>query len=1165
MEKKVNAAVVALGMLGTILSGHVFALEERPLIVEGDVLPSERLALPDLAGAETPAAAERLTDAALSAEDQVSLGQAMSLARRAIRRVTEGQAEMEQNRDALFLASNPYQHLGIRFTEQGPRISSTYKGRDWQALFRLSDRSKPEVIAAKGTRLEYSYGNVIAWYDNRSDGLEQGFILTERAVEAGDHVELRVAVEGLALRGDGESLLLADADGRTVLSYGKLKVWDADGRVLPSTLAVGSNDIIISVDDARARYPITIDPLIVSQEATLGPAVTGSGSRDDHFGHSVSISGDTVVVGAYQDDNVEAESGTAYVFLRTGTVWSLQQRLTAYPQKHFGHFGYSVSIAGDTLIVGTEDSRCAYVFSRTGAVWSQQQKLEPNDRPANESFGRSVSLWGDTAIVGAELDDDRGSYSGSVYVFVRSGSAWTQQRKLTAGDGAAYDYFGRSVSIESNTVVVGAHGNDDSGYTSGSAYVFVRSGSIWTQQEKLSAPDGAAWDHFGYSVSVSKDTVIVGAHEDDDDGEDSGSAHVYVRSGTDWNHEAKLTSTNAAAGDYFGHSVSVADDTVVVGAYGDDDNGSESGSAYVFVRSGTNWNPEAKLVAGDGASYDYFGHSVAVAADTVVVGVYRDDDTGEDSGSASVFTRNGGIWGRQQKLTGGDAAAGDYFGGSVSISGDTALVGAYGDDDGRGEDSGSAYVFIHTGGVWNLQQKLTAGDGADSDWFGSSVSLSGDTALIGARGDDVGSTNGQGSAYVFTRTGGVWNLQQKLTASDGAYGDGFGKAVSLDGDAAVIGAWLDTTRTTTAHGSAYVFTRTGGVWGEQQRLTASDAGVGDRFGAAVSIAGDTIVVGAYSDDTGTTNDQGSAYVFVRTGGVWNQQQKLTAADGSADDWFGASVSVSDDTALIGSYKDDTGSTNNHGSAYVFARAGGVWSEQQKLVAGDGAANDEFGYSVAVSGNTAVIGADRDSTGSISTHGSAYVFTRVGGIWHEQHKLLGGRERVGSFGYSVSLWDNVVLVGARQENGGPVPGGGSVTDQGRAYIFRLTDDSAIPDLDSDGIDDRWESRYGLSSGNPNDATNNPDGDLFDNLSEYIADTNPTNPASFFRIGGLEVHSPATLSWQGSTARVYSVAYRSNLVSGSWQPLVADLQGSNLMSVMDGANTPPRFYRVGVSLP
>jgi len=343
-----------------------------------------------------------------------------------------------------------------------------------------------------------------------------------------------------------------------------------------------------------------------------------------------------------------------------------------------------------------------------------------SDGAAGDNFAWSVSLSGDTAVVAARLDDDNGADSGSAYVFVRTGSSWSEQTKLTASDGAANNYFGISVSVSGDTAVVGASGANAA---QGSAYVFVRSGSIWSEQQKFTASDGAAADNFGHSVSVSGDTAVVGAVGDDDNGSGSGSAYIFVRTGVSWSEEAKLMASDGAAGDNFAWSVSLSGDTAVV----------------------------AKLMASDGAAGDNFAWSVSLSGDTAVVAARLDDDNGADSGSAYIFVRTGSSWSEQAKLTASDGAAGDWFGYFVSASGDTAVVGAVFDDD-NGGNSGSAYVFVRLGSSWSEQQKLTASDGAAGDRFGESVSVNGDTAIVGAFFDDDNGGN-SGSVYFFDLTG----------------------------------------------------------------------------------------------------------------------------------------------------------------------------------------------------------------------------------------------------------------------------------------------------------------------------------------------------------------------------------------------------------------------------
>ncbi len=379
---------------------------------------------------------------------------------------------------------------------------------------------------------------------------------------------------------------------------------------------------------------------------------------------------------------------------------------------------------------------------------------------------------------------------------------------------------------------------------------------------------------------------------------------------------------------------------------------------------------EVKLLADDGAQGDFFGYSVATFGDIALIGAFKNDNVkGVDAGSAYVFTRSGNIWRQQVKLTALDGAANDTFGGNVALFGDTAVIGAMRDDD-KGDNSGSAYVFTRSGGDWNQQAKLTAADGSHGDAFGQSIALSGDTLVIGAPHDgDQGDDSG--SVYVFTWSGTVWKQQAKLTAADGAQGDVFGISVALSGDTIVVGADLNDEKALNA-GAVYVYTRSGSSWSQQAKLTAADGAETDIFGVRVALSADTALISARRDDDDVMGiDAGSAYVFIRTGTTWRQQAKLTAHDGAEDDRFGRSVALDGDTALIGAmFQDNKG--DNSGSAYVFTRSGNIWSHQAKLTAADGAADDVFGWSVAIFGDTALVGATRnDDKGNES--GSAYVF------------------------------------------------------------------------------------------------------------------------------------------------------------------------------------------------
>lgn len=414
-------------------------------------------------------------------------------------------------------------------------------------------------------------------------------------------------------------------------------------------------------------------------------------------------------------------------------------------------------------------------------------------------------------------------------------------------------FMTRSASLtgQGKTLASGAEGSAD---------------DLFLSRQKLVANNGAAEDNFGNSVAISGDTAVIGSpYEDLGAANDQGAAYVYIRDGSGWQFQAKLTAADGAAGDALGTSVAISAETIIVGAQGDNISvNADQGSAYVFTRSGTSWSQQAKIVANDGEENDNFGQSAAITGDYAIIGA-RFDGNGANlqQGSAYIYLRNGTTWTRQDKLIASDGASDDFFGGAVAIVGTSVIIGAAGDDIGANTNQGSAYVFTRSGTTWTQQAKLTADDGEQNEYFGTSVdivsTLSNPIAVVGAWRDRIGQNFGQGSAYVFTRTQNVWSLSQKLTAIDGANNDGFGVSVSIlsvTGNIILVGARFAGNR-----GSGYIFRRVNSAWTEQQKLVAGDAGTGDNFGSCVVISGETAIIGAFGDDVGSNPDQGSAYIF----------------------------------------------------------------------------------------------------------------------------------------------------------------------------------------------------------------------------------------------------------------------------------------------------------------
>ncbi len=363
-----------------------------------------------------------------------------------------------------------------------------------------------------------------------------------------------------------------------------------------------------------------------------------------------------------------------------------------------GNSGAGVSIHRSTLALGarrhgapTDNEGAVYVFSRSGSSWVQQAKLQPDDPGEDEFFGEAVAVWGDTILIGAPGADDLGFGSGAAYVFRRTGSTWHQEAQLLASDAQVTSRFGHSLDLQGDLAVVGAYEHDVQGTpNAGAAYVFVRTGTSWVETARLVANDAEGSDNFGKAVSVDGSSIWVGARWDDDAGLNSGSAYVFERlPGTGWMQVQKVVPTDLGQGDAFGFNVCVQGDLALIGSVSDDSAATNAGSAYVYRRESAGWTQEAKLVAEDAMERDFFGFSVCLDGEMAVVGAYQEDVAGANPGAAYVFLRNGGDWTQAARLVAEDAAPDQDFGRGVSISVDSVAVGS----PGTTLDAGAGYVF----------------------------------------------------------------------------------------------------------------------------------------------------------------------------------------------------------------------------------------------------------------------------------------------------------------------------------------------------------------------------------------------------------------------------------------------------------------------------------------
>lgn len=590
---------------------------------------------------------------------------------------------------------------------------------------------------SSGAGVTYTWGaDLDEWVVNDATGIEHGYTLRCAPARSGNaplvlDLDVRGELTPRVTQG-GTGVQFLGTDGQVDVTYTGLLAFDAAGRTLPAHLEPRGTELRLVVDDTQAVYPVTIDPKI-----QLGYLKAQDPNSGDRFGDTIAIDGDTAVIGVPADksaatgvygdafDNSATLAGAAYVFVRNGSTWTEQAFLKGSNTNGYDRFGTSVAIHGDRIAVGApfEQSNAtgvngdqtdkslyhagaAYVFYRFGLTWGQEAYIKATNTEANDSFGYSVAIEDDLLVVGARYEhggsagingdqsDNSVWRSGAAYVYTRNGFNWSPALYLKASNPGDQDYFGESVAIDGNRIIVAAPGEDsaatgvngnqadDSAGSSGAVYVFEQKGELWVQDAYIKASNTDIGDVFGRSIAIDGDTLVVGAPSED----------------------------SAAAG---------------VNADSSDDSADWAGAAYVFVDDGSAWTQQAYLKASNAAAGDYFAQSVAVSGDRVVVGApYEDsstiginnkkDNALMDAGAAYVFERNAGTWTETTFIKASNAGQNDHFGTSVGISGATLLVGAPGENGGQTgpfadqndesqSSAGAAYAF-ELDSNWGVEQ-----------------------------------------------------------------------------------------------------------------------------------------------------------------------------------------------------------------------------------------------------------------------------------------------------------------------------------------------------------------------------------------------------------------------------------------------------------------------------
>ncbi|MEZ5402355.1 MAG: BACON domain-containing carbohydrate-binding protein [Bryobacteraceae bacterium] len=542
-----------------------------------------------------------------------------------------------------FRAANPAQGWLLRFDGRGVSVAPREASWSWGLDLESFGRAKRNValgpaaaVAGSGQTLTYRWGaGLEEWYFNDSRGLEHGFRVNARpagdgplafrlAIRGGLRASIMTGSRGATFRGDGAALV-----------YDGLQAWDAEGRPLPARMAARDGRVSIEVDDAGARYPLTIDPVLREASIKNNPV-----TANERFGAAVAMSGNTAVFGAPWSFNASQGSGSAHVFIRSGSVWSLQGVLTPSNGETGDRFGEAVAIDGDTIVVGAiaedsdpanpatntfPDSGAAYVFVRSGVTWMQQAILKTSDAQDSDSFGARTAILGDTIVVSATNEDgtcDGTPNAGAVYTFTRSGSTWSEQPMMRSPSEGLNAYYGISIALSGDTLAVGERG---AGGTTGKVFVYTGTGGSWNLQATIVPTHADASDLFGAAMALSGDTLIAGATGEDSsatgvNGDEtnngtssSGAAFVFVRNAGMWSQQAFLKAPAATASLFFGSAVALSGDVASVGT-------GNSKVVYVFERSGTSWSPMTTLTPLNDPITGGYGRVLAINGTLAFVG-----------------------------------------------------------------------------------------------------------------------------------------------------------------------------------------------------------------------------------------------------------------------------------------------------------------------------------------------------------------------------------------------------------------------------------------------------------------------------------------------------------------------------------------------------------------
>ncbi|HPF41594.1 MAG TPA: FG-GAP repeat protein [Phycisphaerae bacterium] len=818
-----------------------------------------------------------------------------------------------------------------------------------------------------------------------------------------------------------------------------------DRHLHPVTLCFAAFCLTLPIRAARAQCTF-------NQVAKITTPDVGTTA---YFGNCDS-DGDFLVVGAKGASTAAGTwAGAAFIFQKSADVWNQVAILTPDDSIAFDWFGASVAIEGDTVVVGSPqhdagagaDSGAAYVFRLTNGVWSQTARLLASNSHAGAQFGSDVRLNNGVIVIGAPFAQGPFGDAGAVYVFGEDAGVWGETAKLVSNDGASGDEFGSQSCLRADSLIVGAPAHDADGAESGSAYVFLQSNGVWSQAARLTPDEPLAGDHFGTSVFIENDSIVVGApNHPVAPYSNRGAAMLFERIGGDWIQSAVLTQPTTICGAFMGRGVFMRDGAIFANAQCGPTRES-TGAIVAFRMINGDWRQTNVFASTDASSYDKFS-LYAISGDYLFCGSIEDDDLGQESGAAYVFAfgapapdcNSNGVAddceigsdlipdcnenGVPDDCDIADATESDCNGNGIPDACEVANESVSdcnenGVPDTCDVDNGTSCDNNANGELDECEylSRITSEVSYDSAVFGISVGLSGDVAIVGDSGFRGEGTN-NGGVFVFDRIDDRWARTDIITQPDtGAPGEpytSYGSSLAIQGNRAVIGARRPQTPRRVA---AFLIEYSDGAWSQRTLWEAPSASTITPV-QSLDMTEDTIAIGA--TNYGFT---GTAVVFRYVNGDWTQVAELIDPEGLQNDDFARSVSISGAQILVGASKDDD-MAPDAGTVHLFQEVEGAWELVDKLHGDTNTTPDRgFGYSVACDGDVAVVGAPG---GPGTTIGAAYVFRKIDGVWVQESRFSSAIPSDG-YGRSVAIDGRRIVVGAPLDN---PPG----TPAGAAYVY-----------------------------------------------------------------------------------------------------------------------------------